>query len=97
VGALRDGALDAYAVARMPSRMLPLHALLLLATAIILAIVFVALPHARSIARPLKRLGKLTRADPAAARRRSERPPGLILPGYLTDSLSGPESGQLRT
>jgi signal transduction histidine kinase len=61
VGALRDGVLDAYAVARMPSRMLPLHVLLLLATAILLAMVVVAIPLARSIARPLERLGALTR------------------------------------
>jgi len=62
VGALRDGAVDAYAVARMPSKLWPLHVFLLLAVAITLALVFVAMPMARSIARPLEQLGALTRA-----------------------------------
>jgi len=61
VGTLRDGTVDAYAVARMPSRLWPLHVFLLLAVAITLALVFVAIPMARSIARPLERLGALTR------------------------------------
>jgi signal transduction histidine kinase len=61
VGAVHGGALDAYAVVRMPSRLWPLHAFALLATAILLALVFVAIPLARSIARPLEQLGALTR------------------------------------
>jgi signal transduction histidine kinase len=75
IGALRGGAVDAYVVAKMPSRMWPLHVLLLLAAAILLALVFVALPMARSIARPLGQLGALTRrlgAGDLAAR----APPG---------------------
>jgi two-component system, OmpR family, sensor kinase len=63
VGALDPaGAVSAYAVARMPSRLWPLHVFLLLAVAIILALVVVAMPMARSIARPLEKLGALTRA-----------------------------------
>ncbi|MEO7731160.1 MAG: HAMP domain-containing sensor histidine kinase [Kofleriaceae bacterium] len=62
VGALAAGAVEAYVVARMPSRLWPLHVFLLLATAILLALVFVAMPMARSIARPLEKLGALTRA-----------------------------------
>jgi two-component system OmpR family sensor kinase len=63
VGALdKTGAVDAYVVARMPSPWWPLHVVLLLAVAIILALVFVAIPMARSIARPLEKLGALTRA-----------------------------------
>ena len=62
VGALEAGAVEAYVVARMPSKLWPLHVFLLLAVAIILALVFVAMPMARSIARPLEKLGALTRA-----------------------------------
>jgi len=62
VGALAAGAVEAYVVARMPSQLWPLHVFLLLAIAIILALVFVAMPMARSIARPLEKLGALTRA-----------------------------------
>jgi len=62
VGALRGGAVEAYVVAHMPSRLWPLHVFLLLTVAVVLALVFVALPMARSIARPLERLGALTRA-----------------------------------
>jgi signal transduction histidine kinase len=62
VGTFRAGALDAYAVARLPViRMLPLHAFGLLATALILALVFVAIPLSRSIARPLEQLGAAAR------------------------------------
>jgi signal transduction histidine kinase len=61
VGAVHAGALDAYAVVRMPSRLWPLHVFALLATATILALIVVAIPLGRSIARPLERLGALTR------------------------------------
>ena len=61
VPAWRAGALDAYAVARLPSHLVTVHALLLVAAAILLALVFVAIPLARSIARPIARLGALTR------------------------------------
>jgi two-component system, OmpR family, sensor kinase len=56
-------ALEAYAVAQLPappSR--PLHLLGMLAIALVLALVFVALPLSRSIARPLEQLGATARA-----------------------------------
>jgi signal transduction histidine kinase len=62
VGAFRGGALDGHAVAALPViQMLPLHAFGLLATALILALVFVAIPLSRSIARPLEQLGAAAR------------------------------------
>lgn len=63
VGAFHAGALDGYAVAVLPlGRMRPLHALAMIATALGLALVFVALPLTRSIARPLEQLGAAARA-----------------------------------
>jgi signal transduction histidine kinase len=62
VGAFRAGALDGHAVAALPViQMLPLHAFGLLSTALILALVFVAIPLSRSIARPLEQLGAAAR------------------------------------
>ena len=67
-GAFRAGALDGYAVAALPlARVRPLHALAMLAVALGLALVFVALPLARSIARPLEQLGAAARALGAGA------------------------------
>jgi signal transduction histidine kinase len=62
IGARRAGVLDAYAVAKLPSTYFTFHVAVLVAAAILLALVFVAIPLARSIARPLERLGALTRA-----------------------------------
>jgi signal transduction histidine kinase len=62
VGAFRGGAAEAIAVVEVPvPRSLPLHALGLLLTALVLALLFVALPLSRSIARPLEQLGAAAR------------------------------------
>ncbi|HEY6173843.1 MAG TPA: hypothetical protein VIX73_05330, partial [Kofleriaceae bacterium] len=58
VGAFADGALAAYAVAQTPQiSFLSPHALALIAVAVVLSLVFVALPLWRSIARPLAQVG----------------------------------------
>jgi len=62
VGAHRDGELVAYAVAVMPGPPSVLwHALSLLAVALVMALVIVAVPLTRSIARPLEALRGLAR------------------------------------
>ncbi len=62
VGAFRAGALAAYAVAAMPApASIPLHPFGLFSVALVIALVFVALPLSRSIARPLEQLGAVAR------------------------------------
>jgi signal transduction histidine kinase len=62
-GAFVDGALAAYAVAHTPQiSMMSPHALALIAVAVVLSLLFVALPLWRSIARPLAQLGAAARA-----------------------------------
>jgi two-component system, OmpR family, sensor kinase len=72
-----DGHLAAYAVAvlRWPAR-LTLHLSMIFLTAAVLALVFVAVPLSRSIARPIERLGRLARelgAGNLAVRATTER------------------------
>jgi two-component system OmpR family sensor kinase len=62
-GAFADGALAAYAVAQTPQiTVISRHAFAMIAVAVVLSLVFVALPLWRSIARPLAQLGAAARA-----------------------------------
>ena len=61
-GAFADGALAAYAVAQTPQiTVISRHAFAMIAVAVVLSLVFVALPLWRSIARPLAQLGAAAR------------------------------------
>jgi two-component system OmpR family sensor kinase len=60
IGSFRDGRLDAFAVVVVPPAVsIPLHLVALLASALLLAFLFVAGPLTHSIARPLERLRTL--------------------------------------